>query len=83
MLLTLQEIVAIGLIMSLLNNFNQHTFRSILKIMLCQKHPFLHQLTQNMMIDCSLNDEFITYKKTTSSVHVAYIKLFVLTLKTI
>ena len=33
-----------------------------LQVNLCQKHLFLHQLTHNMMTDCSLNYEFITWK---------------------
>ena len=48
-----------------------------LQVILCQKHSFLHQLKQNMTTDCLLNYEFsTTNKKTTSSVYVVYIKLF-------
>ena len=50
---------------------------SFVQLNLFQKHSFLHQLTQNMKSDCSLNHEFSKYKKTTSSVvQVLYIKLF-------
>ena len=33
-----------------------------IKVNLCQKHSFLHQLTHNMTTDCSLNYEFSTRK---------------------
>ena len=34
----------------------------VVQVILCQKHSFLHQLTQNMTTDCSLNYEFNTRK---------------------
>ena len=36
----------------------------------------LHQLTKNMMTDCSLNYEFSTYMKIASSEHVVYTDCF-------
>ena len=39
------------------------TFESYLvQVNLCQKLLFLHQLTQNMPTDCSLNCKFSTWK---------------------
>ena len=35
---------------------------SVLMVILCQKHSLLHQLTQKMTADCSLNYEFSTRK---------------------
>ena len=35
-----------------------------IQVNLCQKLLFLHQLTHNMMTDCSLNYEFSTWKYT-------------------
>ena len=29
----------------------------VLQVIICQKHLFLHQLSQNMTIDCSLQDQ--------------------------
>ena len=42
-----------------------------LQVNLCQKHSFLHQLTQHMTADCSFNYEFSTRK-----LQVVYNKLF-------
>ena len=36
--------------------------KSVVQVNLCQKHLFLHQLTHNLMTDCSLNYEFSTWK---------------------
>ena len=36
--------------------------KKIVQVSLCQKLLFLHQLTHNMMIDCSLNYKFNTWK---------------------
>ena len=33
-----------------------------LQVILCQKHSFLYQITQNMTADCKLNYEFSTRK---------------------
>ena len=52
---------------------------STVQVILCEKHSFLHQLTQNMKTNCRLNYELgkrklqVQYKKTTSFVHVMYI----------
>ena len=43
------------------------------QVNLCQKLLFLHQLTHNMTTHCSLNYEWSTYMKITSSEHVVYI----------
>ena len=44
-----------------------------LQVILCQKHSFMYQLTQNMTTDCSLN-----YKFSTRKLQVQYIKLFLM-----
>ena len=36
--------------------------KSVVQVNLCQKHLFLHQLTHNLMTDCSLNYEFSAWK---------------------
>ena len=37
-------------------------FRSVVQVILCQKHSFLDQLTQNMTTDCLLHYNFSTRK---------------------
>ena len=37
-------------------------FSISVQVILCQKHSFLHQLTQNMMTDCLLNYNFSSRK---------------------
>ena len=41
-----------------------------LQVIICQKHSFLRQLTQNMTADCSLNYEFSTRKLQVQYLHV-------------
>ena len=60
---------------------NENTVHQLLKVQvnLFQKHFFLHQLTNNMTKDCSLNCKFNTFKLQaqntlrTYSEHVVYI----------
>ena len=49
----------------------------------CQKHLFLHQLTQHMTKDYSLNYEFSTWKMQSQNMLCAQIFVFVLTFRTI
>ena len=49
------------------------TINETAQINIFQKHLFLHQVTYNKTKDCSLNYEFTTYVKITSSEYFVYI----------
>ena len=42
------------------SGYEKNKYDDDIQVNICQKHLFLHQLTHNMMTDCSLNYEFST-----------------------